>query len=260
LLPKPRFAATGAIARTATNIRNGGTSPLAGIIHAITLVLIVLFLAPLAANIPLAVLAAILFVVSWNMSEVPHFIKMVKRAPRADVIILLVTFSLTILTDLMVAVNIGVILAMLQFLRRMASSVEVQQMTEEELQQEFAYTGFTNLPPNVLVYAVDGPFFFGAVENFERVMTITHTDPHVLIIRLSRVPFIDITGLQALEEVISDLQKRRVTVILTGANAKVVAKLNKAGLIKLIGNSNYIQEFSDAIEYTWRQSKSPMLF
>ncbi|MBK7300112.1 MAG: STAS domain-containing protein [Moraxellaceae bacterium] len=254
------FAATGAIARTATNIRNGGTSPLAGIIHAITLVLIVLFLAPLAANIPLAVLAAILFVVSWNMSEVPHFIKMVKRAPRADVIILLVTFSLTILTDLMVAVNIGVILAMLQFLRRMASSVEVQQMTEEELQQEFAYTGFTNLPPNVLVYAVDGPFFFGAVENFERVMTITHTDPHVLIIRLSRVPFIDITGLQALEEVISDLQKRRVTVILTGANAKVVAKLNKAGLIKLIGNSNYIQEFSDAIEYTWRQSKSPMLF
>lgn len=254
------FAATGAIARTATNIRNGGTSPLAGIIHAITLVLIVLFLAPLAANIPLAVLAAILFVVSWNMSEVPHFIKMVKRAPRADVIILLVTFSLTILTDLMVAVNIGVILAMLQFIRRMASSVEVQQTTEEELQQEFAYTGFTNLPPNVLVYAVDGPFFFGAVENFERVMTITHTDPHVLIIRLSRVPFIDITGLQALEEVISDLQKRRVTVILTGANAKVVAKLNKAGLIKLIGNSNYIQEFSDAIEYTWRQSKSPRVF
>jgi SulP family sulfate permease len=253
------FAATGAIARTATNIRNGGTSPLAGIIHTITLVLIILFLAPLAANIPLAVLAAILFVVSWNMSEVPHFIKMVKRAPRADVIILLVTFSLTIFTDLMVAVNIGVILAMLQFLRRMASSVEVQQMTEEELQQEFAYAGFTNLPPNVLVYAVDGPFFFGAVDNFERVMTITHTDPQVLIIRLSRVPFIDITGLQALEEVIIDLQQRRVTVMLTGANAKVLAKLNKAGLIKLVGKGHYIQEFSDAIDYCWKHSKIPTL-
>ncbi|MDO9064215.1 MAG: SulP family inorganic anion transporter [Sulfuricella sp.] len=154
------FAATGAIARTATNIRNGGTSPIAGIAHAITLVFIILFLAPLAASVPLAALAAILFVVAYNMSEIKHFTHMVRRAPRADVAILLITFGLTVFTDLVVAVNIGVILATLQFLRRMASSVEVQQITEKELGMELTYQGLMTLPPGVLVYAIDGPFFF----------------------------------------------------------------------------------------------------
>ncbi|MGH8035191.1 MAG: SulP family inorganic anion transporter, partial [Lysobacterales bacterium] len=119
------FAATGAIARTATNFRNGATGPLAGIVHSVTLVLILLLLAPLAAQIPLCVLAAILFVVAWNMSEVRHFIRMMRKAPRADVLILLTTFTLTVFTDLVIAVNIGVILAMFHFLQRMASSVEV---------------------------------------------------------------------------------------------------------------------------------------
>ena len=132
------FAATGAIARTATNIRNGGNSPLAGIIHVTTLVLILLFLAPLAANIPLAALAAILFVVAYNMSEVKHFARMVKRAPQADIAILLTTFLLTVFADLVVAVNIGVILAMLHFMKRMASSVEMQKITEQELESELA--------------------------------------------------------------------------------------------------------------------------
>lgn len=150
------FAATGAIARTATNIRNGGTSPLAGMAHVLTLVLVILLLAPLAVHVPLSALAAILFVVAWNMSDVRHFSKMVKRAPLADTVILLVTFVLTVFADLVVAVNIGVILATLHFLRRMASSVEVQQVTEQELHQEFAHQGFTTLPPGVLVYAVEG--------------------------------------------------------------------------------------------------------
>ncbi|WP_256097701.1 SulP family inorganic anion transporter, partial [Burkholderia cenocepacia] len=113
------FAATGAIARTATNIRNGGNSPLSGIIHSITLILVLLFLAPLAVDVPLAALAAILFVVSWNMSEARHFIKLIRVAPRADVVILLVTFCLTVFVDLVVAVNVGVIIAVLHFLRRM---------------------------------------------------------------------------------------------------------------------------------------------
>ncbi len=141
------FAATGAIARTATNFRNGGTSPLAGIIHSATLVLVIVLLAPLADDVPLAALAAILFVVAYNMSEVKHFYRMVRRAPRADVVILLTTFWLTVLVDLVVAVNIGVILAALMFMRRMAASVEVSEMTEEELQQELAHQGFTGLPP-----------------------------------------------------------------------------------------------------------------
>ena len=241
------FAATGAIARTATNIRNGGTSPLAGIVHALTLVLIVLFLAPLAVHVPLAALAAILFVVAWNMSEARHFAKMIQRAPRADVVILLVTFGLTVFADLVVAVNIGVILATLHFLRRMATSVEVRQATQQELQQEFAHLGLAQLPPGVLVYAVEGPFFFGAVENFERALASTHTDPKVLIIRLRWVPFIDITGLQTLEEVIRDLHKRGVRVMLLGANPKVHGKLEKAGIIQLIGRENSFTTFGDAL-------------
>lgn len=246
------FAATGAIARTATNVRNGGTSPLAGIVHALTLVLIVLFLAPLAANIPLAALAAILFVVAWNMSDMKHVVKMVKRAPRADVIILWVTFLLTVFADLVVAVNIGVILATLHFLRRMASSVEVQHVTEQELQQELATQGFTTLPPGVLVYAVEGPFFFGAVENFERALAKTSTDPRMLIIRLKRVPFIDITGLQTLEEVIVDLHKRGVGVILSEGNPRVLAKLTKAGIVDLVGQDHYFAEFIQAASYCRR--------
>ena len=242
------IAATGAIARTATNIRNGGTSPLAGMVHALTLVLIVLFLAPLAVNVPLAALAAILFIVAWNMSEARHFVRMVRRAPRADVAILLVTFTLTVFADLVVAVNIGVILATLHFLRRMASSVEVRQATEQELSQEFSHLGLVQLPPGVLVYSVEGPFFFGAVENFERALAGTHTDPRVLIIRLRWVPFIDITGLQTLEEVVRDLHKRGVRVMLLGANARVQGKLERAGIIDLIGPENSFSAFGDALD------------
>jgi len=241
------FAATGAIARTATNIRNGGTSPLAGIVHALTLILVILFLAPLAVHIPLAALAAILFVVAWNMSDVKHFAGMIKRAPRADVAILLITFGLTVFADLVVAVNIGVILATLHFLRRMAASVEVKQVTEQELYREFAHQGFTTLPKDVLVYAVEGPFFFGAVENFERALASTHSDPKVLIIHLRWVPFMDITGIQTLEEVIHALKKRGVRVMLTGANQRVEGKLKKAGVIDLIGQDHFFKQFPGAV-------------
>ena len=241
------FAATGAIARTATNIRNGGNSPLAGIVHSLTLILIILFLAPLAVDVPLATLAAILFVVAWNMSEIKHCIKLIQRAPRADVIILLVTFILTVFVDLVVAVNIGVILAVLHFLLRMADSVEVQQQTEEQLAHEFPLKNMPALPSDVVVYAVEGPFFFGATEIFERALASTHTDPRVLIIRLRWVPFIDITGLQTLEEVVYDMQHRGVRIILTGANPRVEAKLRKAGITTLLGPQNQFKEFSEAL-------------
>jgi len=241
------FAATGAIARTATNIRNGGTSPLAGIVHSATLVLVILFLAPLASDVPLAALAAILFVVAWNMAEARHFVKMVRRAPRADVGILLVTFGLTVFADLVVAVNIGVILATLHFLGRMASSVEVQAVTSSELEHELAQQGLSALPPGLAIFAVEGPFFFGAVENFERALTVTDPDLRDLIIRLKWVPFIDITGLQTLEDVIGALQKRGVRVALSGANARVTAKLEKARVIALVGRENFFAQFTDAL-------------
>jgi SulP family sulfate permease len=241
------FAATGAIARTATNIRNGGTSPLAGIMHAVTLLLIILFLAPLASDIPLCALAAILFVVAYNMSELRHFKRMVLRAPRADVAILLITFGLTVFSDLVVAVNIGVILAMLHFMRRMAASVEVQQVVEQELEAELRVGGHTRLPPGVLVYTIEGPLFFAAAENFERALAQTHTDPQMLVIRLNRVPFMDITGLQTLEEVIQQLHKRKIVVKLCEANRKVLAKLDKAGILQEIGAEHYHADFSAAL-------------
>ena len=242
------FAATGAIARTATNIRNGGTSPLAGIVHALTLVLIVLVLSPLAASVPLAALAAILFVVAWNMSGARHFVRVVRQAPRADVAILLVTCLLTVFADLVVAVNIGVILAILQFLRRMAVSVEVKQHSAQELNVELAQLGLSSLPPGVQVYSIEGPFFFGAAETVERGLLGTRDTPKVLIVRLLRVPFMDLTGLQRLQEVIQVLEKRGVRVILCDANARVHGKLAKAGLLGKSGPEGYFRYLSEALE------------
>lgn len=241
------IAATGAIARTATNIRNGGNSPVAGIVHALTLILIILFLAPLASSVPLASLAAILFVVAYNMSEIKHFTHMLRHAPRADVAILLITFGLTVFTDLVVAVNIGVILATLQFLRRMAGSVEVQEVSGKELDMELAYENLMPLPSGVLVYAIDGPFFFGAVENFEQTLIHTHSDPRILIIRLRRVPFMDITGLQTLNEAIVNLKARGIRVILCEANVRVRQKLSNVGILSTIGPDNYFDDFAAAI-------------
>ena len=241
------FAATGAIARTATNIRNGGTSPLAGITHTVTLILIILFLAPYAAHIPLACLAAILFVVAYNMSEIKHFSHIVRRAPRADVAILLITFLLTVFADLVVAVNIGVILAILQFLRRMAESVEVQVVATEDLKTELAAAGLQGIPSGVSIYEIDGPFFFGAVEKFEQVLMAIHADPKVVILRFRHVPFMDITGIQTLEEVIVKLRKRGVRTLLCEANERVRAKLWKAGVLALLGEQDFHQQFATAL-------------
>ena len=241
------FASTGAIARTATNIRNGGNSPLSGIVHSITLILVILFLAPYASNVPLAVLAAILFIVAWNMSEAKHFIRMLYRAPHADVVILLVTFFLTVFVDLVVAVNIGVIIAVLHFLLKMSESVEIQEQTDEQLAKECKDFNIPSLPKDLVVYAIDGPFFFGAAEIFEKTLALTHTDPKILIIRLRWVPFIDITGLETLEEIIQDIQSRGIRVIICGAKPKVESKLNKAGIISLLGKGNVFKEYSEAL-------------
>ncbi len=231
------FAATGAIARTATNIRNGATSPLAGIMHALTLVAVLLFLAPLASHIPLAVLAAILFIVAWNMSELPQVVRMLRTAPLADRLILLITLVLTVFADLVVAVNVGVILAILHFLRRMSETVETQPVDQTELTTELARHGIAPLPRGVLVYDIAGPMFFGAVQNVERALLETRTDPRAMVIRMRRVPFMDITGIQLLEDVMRKLRKRGVTVVLCEANERVKAKLVRAGLIPAGGTA-----------------------
>ncbi|WP_315539243.1 SulP family inorganic anion transporter [Eikenella corrodens] len=232
------FAATGAIARTATNIRQGGNSPLAGIIHALTLALILLVAAPLAADIPLAALAAILFQVAWNMSEPKRCLHILRRAQRAAYILFFITFSLTILVDLVVAVNIGVILSTLHFIGQMAKAVEVR---KEEHSRDAAA-----LPDNVLMFIVNGPFFFGAMEKFETTLADINTQPRAVVLRMRWVPYIDITGILTLERVISGLQKRGIRVIVTGANEQVRASLERSGIVTLLGKGNFIREFDDA--------------
>jgi SulP family sulfate permease len=241
------FAATGAIARTATNIRNGGTGPLAGIVHVLTLVLILLALAPLASSIPLAALAAILFVVAWNMSELHSFGRLLLRAPTADRVVLVVTFLLTVFVDLVVAVNIGVMLAIFHFLRRMAAAVETREVAQDALAYEFANRANLKRPEGFMVYEIDGPMFFAAIESFERVLKHTSTDPKALVIRLRRVPFIDATGLQSIEEVVKDLHKRGVQVFLCEANASVIEKMRRAGLV---GEHSFAY-YCDTLEQTF---------
>ncbi len=240
------FAATGAIARTATNIRNGGTSPVAGIVHSVTLVAIILILAPLAEDVPLSALAAILFVVAYNMSEVRHFARMVRRAPRADVVILLLTFGLTVFMDLVIAVNVGVVLAALLFMRRMSQVVQVENLGAERLNGELP-NGAGDIPEGTQVYAVDGPFFFGAAETFENALASIHAESKVIILRLARVPFIDATGLQTLMEIIEQFQRRGTKVLVCEANERLQRKLSRAGVTQLLEPHGLQPDFKTAV-------------
>ena len=242
------FAATGAIARTATNIRNGGNSPLAGLVHGATLVAVLLVLAPLAAGIPLAALAAILFVVAWNMSEAARFGRILKVAPTADRAILVITFGLTVFADLVVAVNVGVILATMQFMRRMAQAVDTHPADAAALHDELVRLGLPGLPPGLVVYEIAGPMFFGAVEHFERALLQTHTDPRALVLRLRGVPFMDITGIQTLQDVVAKLQGRGVHVVLCEANPRVLRKLKTAGLPQAQGEGYSGLTFAAALQ------------
>ena len=244
------FAATGAIARTATNIRYGGNSPLAGVMHSVTLILVLLFLAPLATHIPLCALAAILFVVAYNMSELKHFTHIVKFAPAADTFILLTTFVLTIFTDLVIAVNIGMILAMLHLLGQMSSTAEVRSIGGEALSEKMHHQAPERIPPNLIVYSIEGPFFFGAVEKFQHALATTHTDPEVVLIRLGHVPFMDITGLEAFEAALEDLQDRHVKVLVSEANERVRLKLKQMGVLDKLGPQGYYQSFKSALAYS----------
>ena len=243
------IAATGAIARTATSIRNGGTSPIAGLVHSLLLVLVLLFLAPYAGKVPLCTLAAILWVVAWNMSEARRFLRLVRRAPRADVAILLITFFLTIFTDLVVAVNIGVILAMFQFMRRMSASVEVVEQGQASLREELAEAGLEALPKDVVVYGIDGPFFFGSVDSLERALSWSREPPRYVVLRLDRVPFMDATGLKRLESTIGNLRKRRVQVLLSGASLRVLRKLVRAEIVRR-DDPSYFKDLAAALRYS----------
>ena len=241
------FAATGAIARTATNIRNGGTGPLAGVVHSVLLVAVLLVLTPLAATIPLAALAAILFYVAWNMSDAHRFVSILRTAPVADRWILLITFGLTVFVDLIVGVNVGVILAILQFLRRMSETVESQPVEAHSLKAELAQLGIERLPTGIQVYEFTGPLFFGSIESIKRPLLETHPYPRVLVIRLDRVPFMDITGIQTLGDTIRQLRRHGVKVMLCEANARVRAKLFRADIVRHTDCDHCDRSLADAL-------------
>jgi len=230
------FAATGAIARTATNIRNGANSPVAGIVHCVLLLLVILLFAPLAAHIPLAALAAILFYVAWNMSDVHRFLHVLRTSPRPDIVVLVLTFLLTVITDLVVAVNVGVVLASLLFMRRMAQSVSIE---------ERAGTDGVLLPADTIVYSIDGPFFFGAAENLEKTLRRSQSHVGTIVIRLGRVPFMDTTGLRSMEEIVADFQRSGTRVVLCEVRANVREKLERAGIIAQLGEGNVIEQLAD---------------
>lgn len=225
------FAATGAIARTATNVRNGGNSPLAGIVHAALLVLVLVALAPLGFNVPLSALAAILFVVAFNMSDIRHVIATARRAQPIEVAIMFVVLGLTVFADIVLAVEVGVALAMLNFLRSMALSVEVRAMVGDDLLGHLPVADNVILPDGMLVYEIEGPFFFGAIEQFEAALLHTNTTPDILVLNLARVPFIDLTGLASLREAIETLSKRDVEVLLCCARPAVLPELERSPLI-----------------------------
>jgi SulP family sulfate permease len=245
--------ATGAIARTATNIKNGAVSPVAGIIHAIVLLLIMMFFGKWAALIPMATLAGILLVVSYNMSEWHLFVKMFK-SPKSDIAVLVVTFLLTVLLDLTVAIQAGVVLASILFMKRMADVTQVGYITsmmedEEDTsdQDPNAIKRFT-VPKGVEVFEVNGPFFFGAADRFKHVLSLIVQKPKVLILRMRTVLSMDATALRALEEVYEQTKREGAILLLAGVHAQPLIAIDRAGLLDRVGVDNVFENVNDALK------------
>ncbi len=243
--------ATGAIARTATNIKSGAKTPVAGIVHAVALALLLLLFAPVAKLIPLAALAGILVVVSYNMSEVGHFVELF-RAPRSDIAVLLITFALTVLVDLTVAVQTGIVLASLLFIRKMAEISNVGVITQElgddhDEPPDPNAIELRQVPPSVQVFEISGPFFFGAADRFKDVMRLTDGHHSVIIIRMRHVPVIDATGLHVLREFLRFCRNRRAHLILSGVHAQPLFALEHSGLWDEVGDENIFGNIDDSL-------------
>jgi SulP family sulfate permease len=240
--------ATGAIARTATNVKSGGRTPIAGMTHAVTLLLITLLFGRWAALIPMATLAGILVVVSYHMSEWRTF-RAEFRAPKSDLAVLLATFLLTVLVDLTVAVEVGMVLAAFLFMRRMAEVTNVSAITREfgDEPADGEQLGRRELPPGVEVYEINGPFFFGAAEKFKETITQLRGRPKVLVIVMKNVPAIDSTGLSALRDVVGRFRRTGTRVILAGVHAQPMMALQRSALADEIPESDLAGGLDDAL-------------
>lgn len=244
--------ATGAIARTATNIKNGGRTPIAGIVHALVLLLIMLLFAPLAKLIPLATLAGILVVVAWHMGEWHLFFNMLK-SNRKDVIILLTTFLLTVIFDLVIAIEIGIVLSSFFFMKRMSdslvirSSVDILGKQNENGEKSFEEE-LLAVPREVVLYEIHGPLFFGASQKFQDTLLNLHQKPEILILRMRNVPFIDATGVYHLQQLVKHLQAQHVGILLSGVGMEVQEELEKSGFYGLLDKANILDNIQEALK------------
>ena len=240
--------ATGAIARTATNIKNGGRTPVAGIVHALTLLVIMLFVGKWAALIPMATLGGILVIVAWNMSEMESFINVAKGS-RSDAAVLVSTFLLTVFVDLTVAIEIGMILAAFLFMRRMMKTSSVEHAIYKYDSESDVLSGLADLPEGVDVFEINGPLFFGVAYKFKDAMKIIEKPARILIIRMRHVPIIDATGIRTLKEVNKDVQSKGTKLILAEVNSEqVIEELKKARLMFQIGKANVTDSYEKALE------------
>jgi SulP family sulfate permease len=243
--------ATGAIARTMTNINNGGKTPVAGIIHAVVLLLILLLLMPLAQYIPMACLAGVLVVVSYNMSGWRTFKALLKN-PKSDVTVLLITFFLTVIFDLTIAIEVGLVIACVLFMRRVMETTEISVIKDEidpnkesdvELHEEHLV-----IRKGIEVYEINGPYFFGIATRFEEIMSELGDRPKVRVIRMRKVPFIDSTGIHNLSNLCTMSQRENITIVLSGVNEKVYRVLEKSGFNELLGKENICSNINLALE------------
>jgi SulP family sulfate permease len=248
--------ATGAIARTAANIKSGGRTPLAGIIHAVMLLLCMALLAPLAGRIPLATLAAMLMMVAWNMAMLDHF-RYILRAPGSDIVVLLTTFGLTVFADLTIAVGVGMVLASMLFMKRMSDVSGVNAITreldsggeEDELGQMKDPNAVERrqIPAGVEVYEINGPFFFGVADQLKDTLREVQGMPKVFILRMRRVPSVDATGLHALKEFHHKCGRNGIALLLAGVHAQPLFAFLQVGFDKVIGRENMFENFDGAL-------------
>ena len=238
--------ATGAIARTAANVKNGGRTPVAGMIHAVVLILILIILMPYAAMIPMPAIAAILFMVAYNMCQWRTFAELVKTAPKSDIAVLILTFLLTIVFDLVIAIEIGLLVAVLLFMKRMSDVTEVHSWKYAEDEEEAEREKLRKLSPHINVYEISGPLFFGAADVIGRIAVKDHAK--CLILRMRSVPALDSTALNAMTDLYKNCEKRGITLILSHVNQQPMKVMEKAGFAQKVGKENFCENIDRAIK------------
>lgn len=239
--------ATGAIARTAANIKNGGRTPIAGIVHSITLVIVLVVLMPFAGMIPMPTIAAILFVVAYNMCQWRTFVHLIRTAPKSDIIVLLTTFILTVVFDLVVAIEIGMVLACLLFIKRMSEETHVDSWTYVDDDTPDVDEHLRRLPLQIRVYEITGPLFFGAADAIEHIVVKDFTT--CLILRMRSVPALDSTALNALQNLTKVCESKGITLVFSHVNEQPMKVMVKSGFVDLVGKDNFCPNIRAALEY-----------